>query len=304
MAAKWWMTVLVAVIAIVAGIVVWSFLGDDGEVATGDTTTTAATDTTGTTTTEVDVTTTAVEETTTTGDSTTTTGGDGTTTTAGPIGMATAAEAVLAWIDALAAGDLDTAWALMDEAAQEGIGGRAAFGALRADLEEGFGVWARAEDRVVHVAVVEMASESEIEVVTLVGAVTGEGETTASVVAVPAILRGGEGFQALPFVRGDQVEFVSPPPLDPVDPDVTPPIAVDGTIVVVVPDTATLVVLSVDDELVLELGGDDLVPAGEGDARATSAIDPPIDVGRHALTVVYLDGEVVHADAILFEAVG
>jgi hypothetical protein len=33
-------------------------------------------------------------------------------------------------------------------------------------------------------------------------------------------------------------------------------------------------------------------------------MDPPIEAGRHVLTVVYLDENVVHADAILFEAIG
>lgn len=302
MAATWWLALFVGVVAIVAGIAAWTFLRDDVTLATGDTTTTEATHTTsdGATTTEGETTTTSVDTTTA---PTATTAGDGSTTIA-PFGTATADEAVLAWIGALAAGDLDTAWALMDETAREAIGGREVLEALRTDLAEGFGAWGDAADRFEYVSVVERAFQTEIEVVTLVGEITQDGRAAESVTAVPAIRRSDLGFQALPFARSDDVVFVSPPPLDPNDPAATPPIAVGGTIFVEVPGTTSLVVMSVDGDFVVMLESEDLVPGGEGTARATAAIDPPIDAGRHALTVVYLDDDVVHADAILFEAVG
>lgn len=302
MATRWWLTALIALVAIVAGIVVWSFVQDDVEVVSGDTTTTDATDTTVPA--EETTTTTSAETTTTTGETTTTGGGETTTTALAPIGMASAEDAVLAWIDALAAGDLDTAWALLDVAAQDAVGGRAAFEDLRTDLAEGFGAWADAVDRVAYVAVVEETFQSEVEVVTLVGEVTQEGDTVESLAAVPAIIRSDVGFQVLAFVRGDLVEFVRPVPIDPADPDAATPLPATGPIEVVVPETATLVVISVDDELVLAVDDTDLTPADDGRALASFSIDPPLEAGRHALTVVYLDEDVVHADAVLFDAVG
>ncbi len=289
MATKWWLAAIFALIALVVGLAAWTFLRDDLGAAVGDTTTTAGE-------------TTLPSESTNPEEGATTTSGADTTSSLAPstsIAMPTAEDAVLSWIAALADGDLELAWALMDEASREAVGGRNTFEALRTELAEGFGAWDDAADRAVYVTVVEEALRYEIVVVTLVGGIDREGETVQATVAIPAIV--SDGYQVLPFLRGDLVEFITPEST--AEDGAVAPMAADGVVDVVVPETADYVVLTIDPaSFVMQVDGDGLVGAAGGKVQATFALDPPLDPGRYAVTVVYVGTDVVHADAILVDA--
>lgn len=297
-ATVWLLAGILGALAILIVLFVFFLTRDDDQQAaadlstttTGEATTTSEAETT--TSTSEETTTTTEAETTTTSEETTTTTSEATTTSAPAVVATSAQDAAIRWINAIGAGDIDTAWALVAPASQDAVGGRSGFEGLFIELSEGFGAWANASPRTLYTNEVRLVGVADLWIVTLAGRVTQEGTTFDSAAAIPVLGSGSGPYLVRPFERGDLVEFVTPPFSDP--PAV---FAADGTFEMLVPETSTAQ-LFVDDQVRIDPA---IEAAGGGNARATGTPDAPLAPGRHALTVLYVDQGLVHAEALAFD---
>jgi len=107
-----------------------------------------------------------------------------------------AADAVDRYIEAIAAGDLQAAWALVDERSRDALGGFEAFEDLGSALSEGIGAWSGAEE----LAVREVPLGGGVAVVVLEGRVPLEGPPAPAAQAVLVRSR-ADGARVSPFER-------------------------------------------------------------------------------------------------------
>lgn len=292
-ATNWLLGAIVLLLAVVAVLLVLVFGNlSDGDDAAGSVTTTSST----TTTTVADTTTSTSPDTTTsttTSTSTTTTTEPPTTTTTLAENERAAIAAVTAWIDALADGRADASWALVAPASQELIGGRTGYDEVFSGLVEGFGAWASATDPNGEGSPWLFVNEvdDQILVVTLAGLVTQEGTTSLRAASIPVVVI-GDTVAVQPFLRLDPVQWS--------DPAFTAepwPLAPSTMVTVTVPGAPLVRSFFNADEIEITL------EPGEG---VTSVVSEPLTSleagGTYVLTVVLLDEEVLHADAVVVVA--
>lgn len=193
------------------------------------------------------------------------------------------------WVDALAEGDLETAWDLVAEDSREAIGGFEAFGDLRSTLAEGFGAWGQAGEEAFSAVTLDNGDE-EISVVILAGTIAQEGPPSPAADAVPA-RNTADGWRVDPFVDLGTVEHQPPPGVT---------LAAEPTLVAAVPT-------GVDVRFILD-GGEPLVPETEdvgGDQqRASLTPSESLEAGPHSLTVVLTNAEGQLSTSTVWYSVG
>lgn len=208
-----------------------------------------------------------------------------------------ASDAVLAWTQAVGAGETDGAWAALGPASQAHFASAAAFEAELARVAEAFAPWASGQPSQILVTPVADDDAGTLAVVTLVGADAAE--------AVPVRLTDG-GAEVEPFATLPGLELVTPEA--PVDDDVAAPMAIDDELLVVVPAGVDAPLLRLDDGAVVVCGeadGSELTTLDDGSAKRCAYLPPDgIDPGRHTLTVAFrgADGASVGARSVLFDA--
>lgn len=185
-----------------------------------------------------------------------------------------AAAVVRRWVAAVSAGDLDRAWALMSERAQQRAGGLGAFRAQEGRLVERWGAWASAPDVTPTVTSIVSSDREAALAVTLSGDLPAEDRPGREAAALAVRVVDGEA-RVEPSGADSGITLVRPSPLGG---DALPP---TPTFEAVVPAGA-FAVFSVD-------GGDGVVaptaPADGGRQRATLRFERPLPPGPHVLTV-------------------
>ena len=153
------------------------------------------------------------------------------------------AEAVVGdWIDALADGDLDEAWALTHPNSQEAFGGRTAFDEAASGFAEGYGAWAAVEGR--EESWVDLAPEvPDAGVVVLQGTLEQEGTTTPAAAEAVPVRRDGDALLVDPFHQLVDPSAVSLEPMEGTTVEV-------GALVLVTAPGGSDLLLAVGDELV------------------------------------------------------
>ena len=285
-----WLILIVILLLLIIAVFLFLLLGDfssgsDGDAAAPTTTTTT------TSTTLAETTTTTEATTTTTSSSTTTTTVPPTTTTTLAPNERAAVSAVSAWIDALANGDTDASWALVAPASQEVIGGRNGYDAIVSGLAEGFGAWTSATDPNGEESPWVFVNEvdDQILVVTLAGTVTQEGVTAVRATSIPVVVL-GDTVAVQPFLRLDPVQWTDPA-------FTTEPwaLAPRTEVIFTVPGAPPVVMAF--------LNADEVDTSSEPGDGVSAVMSEPIEGleagGTYVFTVVLLDEEVIHADAVL-----
>lgn len=289
-----WLLAVVVLLLVTIAVLVFVIIGDspfqtDG--AAGATTTTSST-----TLTTLAETTTTTESTTTTStiSSTTTTTAPPTTTTTLAVNERAAAAAVAAWIKTLADGAADASWALVAPASQEIIGGRSGYDDVFTGLTEGFGAWATATDPNGEGSPWVFVNEvdDQLFVVTLAGTVTQEGTTAVRAASIPVVVL-DDTMAVQPFLRLDPVQWAEPPF------SAEPWALAPGTTVTIEVPGAPPVVRAF-------LNADEVATTSEAGEGSSAVMTEPLNAletgGRYVLTILLLDEEVIHADAVLLVA--
>lgn len=210
--------------------------------------------------------------------------------------------AVLAWVEDVRAGDAEEAWAAMGTESQAHFGSLAAFEADLAEVADDHGGWAEAPGQVV-VTPVPADDDAVVAVVTLLGSVTGDGETMATD-AVPVRLADGDA-RVEPYAPVGQLELVVPAPS--LDDDGPATVEAGDELMLVVPAGAEPPVLRLDDGSTVicgETDGTELIPLEELPGQRCSYLPAAaIEAGIHTLTVAYLGsgGAAISAESLLFE---
>jgi hypothetical protein len=214
-----------------------------------------------------------------------------------------AAGVVVEWVQALAAGDVDAAWALLGPASQAHWGSASGFEAERSALAEGYGAWASATPEMVLVTPLEGAGDGDLVVVTLVGSVEQEGTVATRADAFPVRLD-DDGAVIELYASAGVMEIVVP---EDAAPDGTrPPMAPADEIVLVVPEGAEPPLLRLDDGEVLvcgEAAGTELTDLeGASGQRCGFAPSEGLAPGDHVLTAAFAsaDGRLVTAHSASF----
>ena len=197
--------------------------------------------------------------------------------------------AVLAWLDALGAGDTDAAWAALGPASQAHFGSKSAFSAEGTALAEGYGAWSAASPDAVYVTSLVASGDGEVVIVTLVGTLEQEGVAQERADAFPVRVVDGRA-RLEPFAFAGELEIVVP---EPVPAGGTRSVVHDDEVVVVVPRGIDAPMVRLDDGETLvcgEAAGTEphgargapgqrcsYLPAGRARSR-----------GEHTLTVAFL----------------
>jgi hypothetical protein len=108
------------------------------------------------------------------------------------------ADAVRAWIEAVAAGDTEAARSLTHVASRDRLGGEASFDAVDAARAEGYGAWAGSTDAEYSVVALPAAGPG-VSIVVLEGTVAMEGGSARIVDAVPVRTDADGNHQVDPF---------------------------------------------------------------------------------------------------------
>jgi hypothetical protein len=222
-----------------------------------------------------------------------------------PPGDDPATAAVAEWINALAAGEMEAAWAALGPASKEHWGSQADFEQQRSGFAEGYGAWSAATPDKILVTPLASSGEGELLVVTLIGTVEQEGMTVARADAFPVRLVGDSAAIEL-YAFAGELEIVVPEPLD--DEGHRPPVGTGEELVVVVPDDAEAPVIRLDDGEPLVCGtapGTRLTPLeGSSGQRCGYAPEGGIPAGDRVLTVAFrsADGSAVSARSVRFQA--
>ena len=209
----------------------------------------------------------------------------------------TASGAVLAWTEALGAGDAGAAWGALGPTSRASFASAAAFEAELADVAEAFAPWATGQAGQVLITPVADDDAGTLAVVTLVGTEAAE--------AVPVRLL-DDGAEVEPFATLPGLELVTP--AAPPDDDVASPIRSDEGLLVVVPAGVDAPLLRLDDGSIVVCGeadGSQLTTLDDGSAQRCAYLPPEgLEPGRHTLTVAFRgsDGASVGARSVLFDA--
>ncbi|MFH0915827.1 MAG: META domain-containing protein [bacterium] len=134
---------------------------------------------------------------------------DGEALTFGMDSSARPEDAAVAWVAAVAAGDLDTAATLMAPASLAYVDQRGGLAAFSTELAEGWGAWARAEDRRVWSVTSRFPDGTEGTSVMFAGIVEQEGMTERKAVSLLTVKEDGRCL-VHPFTETEQVGFVVP----------------------------------------------------------------------------------------------
>lgn len=146
-----------------------------------------------------------------------------TTATTAPVrtGPSTPDGALLAWIEAVGAGDVEAALALTgprSAAYADALTGGAGLRGFIVESGEGYGAWADAPDLKTTVIALEASAGEEIAIVILAGTWTGEGGTMFRTDAVPVVRGAGAGWLVEPWAidpaTGGRIEVLSPSPAE------------------------------------------------------------------------------------------
>lgn len=184
-------------------------------------------------------------------------------------------EAALVWIEAIATGDVDTAATLMAPASLAYVDERGGLAAFSTELVEGWGAWARVEDRHLWSVSGRFTDGAVGTAVVLVGTVSQEGMTEHRV-ATLVMVEGDGSYLVHPFTTAGQVGFVVPRTdfVDRVAPDVPFELGMPE-------GSGVLVFLDQSGPLASQA-----IPAGGG-ITVTAASDPAPSPGEHVLTVIH-----------------
>ncbi len=192
------------------------------------------------------------------------------------IASAQTPEAVaLAWIGAVAAGDLDTASSLIAPASLGYVDQMGGLTALSSELAEGWGAWAGAADRRVWSVMGRLSDGTEHSAVVMVGTLTQEGMTERHAAAILMVEVDGSVL-VHPFTEPAPVGFVVPRAefVDRVAPDVSFEFGIpEGSELLVFLDEA-------------EVLATESTPIGDG-IRVTASPDLKPQPGEHILTVIH-----------------
>jgi len=229
-----------------------------------------------------------------------------TTTATAPTGEddEVSSAAVLAWVAALAEGDLDAAWDALGPASQQQWGSKAAFEQERSGLAEGYGAWAAATPDHVVVTSLLASGDGSVVVVTLVGEVQQEGTVQHRADSFPVRVVDGSA-QLEPFAFAGEVEIVIP---EPVPDGGTRPVVDGDELIVVVPEGVEAPIVRLDDGPTLVCGeapGTELTDLDQAPGqRCSFTPEGGIPAGSRVLTVAFLspDGSAISAESVLFEA--
>lgn len=197
--------------------------------------------------------------------------------------------AAMAWIEAVAVGDLDTAAALMAPGSLAYVDEHGGLAAFSTDLVEGWGAWTRVVDRGLWAVGGQFTDGAPATAVVLMGTISQEGMTERRAAALVMVEAHG-GYLVDPFTTAGQVGFVVPRT-----------------------DFVDRVAPGVPFELSMPEGSDVLAFLDESGPLATKAIaagggitvtassDPAPQPGEHVLTVIHQtsDGH-IGARATLF----
>lgn len=216
-----------------------------------------------------------------------------------------ATKAVVQWINALSAGDMDAAWSALGPASKTQWGSQAAFEAERSGFAEGYGAWASAAPEEVLVMSLTSSGDGELLVVTFIGTVDQEGTKVARADAFPVRVAGGKAVIEL-YAFAGEMELVVPEPVD--EDGQRPVVATDEELVVVVPEGAAAPVLRLDDGATLVCGeapGTELTPLEDSPGQRCGYTPAGgIPAGERVLTVAFTtpDGSAVSARSVRFQA--
>lgn len=220
---------------------------------------------------EEDGTTTEPTETTLSTDETTTTIADDTTSTAADQDESrqAAIEVVDRYATAVADGDLEAAWELIDQRSRDDLGGFEDFEGLASALTEGIGAWAGAEDRTEFANKVNEVNGATAWAVTLLGTVAQEGPPALSSASM-MVYTTGDGATVSPFEDVFDVKFVT------FDPDYGATIEPAAAVTVEVPEDVQPLLVAFDED-----------PVDDPGTGPVLEVEPasPLDDGDHALTV-------------------
>ena len=202
-----------------------------------------------------------------------------------------AEEAVFAWVDALGAGDGETAVALLGPGSIdyiESLGQEPV--SFMSELSEGYGAWSASTDRSTTDMPVPSESGATVAVVVLMGTVQQEGTTAYRTVAVPVRSEDGR-YRVEPVALGDgetRIEFVSPPE----GPDGLGGLPADGVIELLAPGA---------EQVAVRLDGGE-VQSPEVGAGGRVRFDPPGEMTSrtHLLVVASVGPGFVTAAAVTF----
>ena len=206
------------------------------------------------------------------------------------------AEAVLAWVAAVASGDAAGAWEALGPDAQGRYGTRGAFESEMSSMADAFAPWASGPVGEVVVTPVGVADAVTLAVVTL----SSEG----AVEAVPVRLAGDE--VAVEPTAAAGLELVVP--AAGADTEVAGPLAAGDELLVVVPIGASPPLLRIDEGSVVVCGeadGSRLSTLDDGSAQRCAYLPPEgLTAGRHTLTVAFraADRGSLAARSVLFDA--
>ncbi|HVF31836.1 MAG TPA: hypothetical protein VM933_02255, partial [Acidimicrobiales bacterium] len=217
------------------------------------------------------------------------------TTDAGP-GAPTPDAALLAWIDAVGAGDIPAAIALTgprSAAYVDALTGGAGLDGFLVEAGEGYGAWADSPDRKTTEVELDPSAGEEITVVILTGTWTGEGGPGFRTDAIPVVRTRGRWVVepwAIDPATGGRIEVLSP---SPAEEDGFNGLDPGGVLTASAPGRAGTFHFSLDDAPATAVPG---TPAGgRGGVRAT--FDPPgeLSSGTHLLLIAYVDGQTISA---------
>jgi len=212
--------------------------------------------------------------------------------------------AVLAWVGALGAGDMATAWEALGPASQAHFGSRPAFDQERSALAEGYGAWATSTPDHVIVTPVPSGGQAVLVIVTLVGTVRQEGSSVRRADAIPVRLADGAAVVE-PFAFAGEIEVSVPGPAGRADE--LPLVHTDDELVVTVPRGVDAPTVRIDRREPVVCGDDATTALTEpSDAPGQQCSYHPeggLEPGRRVLTVAIAssDGSMVSARSVLFE---
>lgn len=184
-------------------------------------------------------------------------------------------EAALAWIEAVATGDLNTAATLMAPASLAYVEERGGLAAFSTELVEGWGAWTRVNDRRVWSVNGQFTDGASATAVVMVGTISQEGMTEHRAATLMMVEADG-GHLVHPFTTAGQVGFVVPRTdfIDRVAPDVPFELRIpEGSDVLVFLDESAPLAT----ETVQASGG----------ITVTATSDPAPQPGEHVLTVIH-----------------
>lgn len=221
------------------------------------------------------------------------------TTVAASAGMATPDAAVVAWLEAVGAGDTARAARLTGPWSKryvDSLTGGAGIEGFLTEAGEGFGAWADSPDRSTTEVDLDVEGQ-DITIVVVSGTWTGEGGTTFRTDAIPAVRTDAGTWLVEPWAgdpaTGGRIVVSSP---SPASEGGFNGLAPDEVLTASAPGDGTFH-FSIDDQPPTTVRGQ---RSGGGGVRAT--FDPPQELASrtHLFVIAYVDGEVVSAVAGTF----